>query len=215
MPKIYQIILDTSRQGDADYDAVIIPNEESNKWRHYFLNPHLYPPEILPSEISFLANFQRISGRDLLFTDSGIFIASQRMVNLLAEIGGLDFLKVPCLMIDDTYLGERYDECNELRADVPINKAFYALRFSSLGNYFDPSNSIYRPLRSNPSMPGRIKKLVLKAPRTGFPLIFRTQEKISSLFVKEVIKDIIEKNNIEGCYFEEIEVTQETSINES
>ncbi|MEM9526126.1 MAG: hypothetical protein AAGA31_05925 [Bacteroidota bacterium] len=215
MPEVYKLLLDTRRPGDTEYDAVILPNGESNKWRYYFLNPHLYPESLLPAEVSFLANFQYLHDRDCLFTDSGLFVVRKRLVDLFTSIDGLKYLKVPCLMIDDTYFGERYDECNELHAEVPVNKAFYALRFSSVGNYFDPVNSVFRPMRSNPNMPGRIKRLFLKAPKEGFPPIFRTQEQISSLFVTRVVKDLIEKNKIKGCYFEEVEVTEETSTNES
>lgn len=215
MNKVYKLLLDTTRPGDADYDAVIVPTDESNKWSYYFINPKLYSPALLPSEVVFLANFQYLPDCDLLFTDSGVFVASKRVVNVLNDLGDVEYLKVPCLMIDDTYLGDKFDECNELRAEVPVNKDYFALRFQKVGNYFDFDQSIFRPMRSNPNMPGRIKKIVLKVPKEGFSPVFRTQEQISTLFVTEEVKCAFEENKIVGCYFEEVELTVETSTEES
>ncbi|MEL6537739.1 MAG: hypothetical protein AAFQ98_20120, partial [Bacteroidota bacterium] len=184
MKSVYKLILDTKRLGDPAYDAVIIPSDDSDKYRYYFSNPILYGVEKLPSTIDFLANFNHLPAYDILFTDSGLFIASKTVVEIISKIKDEQwFLTVPVNMIDDTFLGERYNEEGFLNNDVPVNKDYFAIRFFDLLDCFDPDNSDFRPLRSNPKLPGRIKKFVLKMPQHGFPPFFRVNVVSSEIFL--------------------------------
>ena len=67
--------------------------------------------------------------------------------------------------------------------------------------------SEYRPSRANPSVPSRIRKVVLKKPKIGFPPLFRVKYTPSSLYVRQEVKDDLLNNNIKDCVFEAVEVT--------
>ena len=73
-------------------------------------------------------------------------------------------------------------------------------------NAFDYENSDFKPLRSNPNMPGVIKRLILRRPNNGFPPIFKIIEKSSDLFLSEEAKDSLLENDIKGCVFTPIDV---------
>lgn len=205
--KIFKLALDTYRDSDPAYDAVMIPDEGSEKFRYYFSNPNLYGLECLPTIIYFLANFKYIPSIDVPFTDSGLFIISEKFINLLYEYVFLDFSAVPVVMIDDTFLDDKFDSERELLKDVPSIDSYFAVRLGKLKSYFDFENSEFRPMRSNPKIPGRIKNLVLKEPEEGFPSLFRTIEASSTIFITSELKSLLEENKIQGCKFEEVEVT--------
>lgn len=205
--KVYSLKLDTLRQGDPAYDAIVIPNENSNKYSHYFINPNLYSIDKLPSKINYLANFSYVESYDFLFNDTGLLLVSQKVLSLIKDYSSIKCTAVPVLLIDDTYLEDKFNNCGELLSDVPVNKEFYALRFEELKSYFDFENSDFRPSRFDPEIPGRIRKLVLREPAEGFPEIFRTKEKASEIFVLESFKNKIEEASIKGCLFDEVEVT--------
>lgn len=208
MVRVFKLNLNTERLGDPAYDAVILPTEHSNKFRYYFSNPNLYGIENLPSEISFLSNFNYLPEYDIPFTDSGLFIISSRTEKILSSIDFCNYyITVPVVMIDDTYLKERLDKDGNLKKDVPVIRDYMAIRLSYLLDCFDYDKSDFRPLRSNPKAPGRIRKLVLKEPSSGFPPIFRVNVISSAIFVSEEVKNLLEQNDIKGCVFEEVEVS--------
>lgn len=205
--KIYKLNLDTERPGDPAYDAVALPFDGSNKLVFYFTDPNLYGSEFLPNKINYLANFSYVESYDFLFNDTGLLLVSQKVLSLIKDYTSIKCTAVPAVLIDDTYLEEKFNNCGELLGDVPVNRDFYALRFEELKSYFDFENSDFRPSRFNPEIPGRIRKLVLREPAEGFPEIFRTKEKASEIFVLESFKHKIEEASIKGCLFEEAEVT--------
>ena len=208
MKNIFKLILDTKRLGDPAYDAVILPTEHSTKFRYIFSNPNLYGIENLPSEIYFSANFNYIPEYDVPFKDSGLFVISKRFEKIIFEIKDIpSHVTVPVIMIDDTYMEERFNEDGSLKKEVPINIDYLALRLSHLLDCFDYDKSDFRPLRSNHKAPGRIKKLVLKEPLSGFPPIFRVNVISSAIFVSEETKVVLEREKIKGCVFEEVEVS--------
>lgn len=204
MKKIFKLLPDTKREGDFDYDAELIPFENSNKVSYFFLDPIMYDKNLLPKKIYFEANFNYIPDYDFPFTDTGIFIVSKNVRNIIYDITRLEFFEVPVIMLDDTYMEEKFDEKGELNSNVPSNNDYVALRFPELKSFFDFENSVYSIPRSNLRGVTRVKKLILKEPVTGFPEIFRTKEKSSIVFIDETLKEAFELNNIKGCSFEEI-----------
>lgn len=204
--RIYKLKLDTSRAGDPAYDAVILPSQDSNNYRHYFLNPNLYPQEKLPAQILFLANFHYLPELDFIFNDAGLVTISKRVLDLLSGLSDVKITAVPVVLIDDTFQGEKFDKEGSLRTDVPINDRYFAIRLEKLDSYFDFELSEFKPQRSNPQYPALIRKLVLQRPAGGFPPVFRTKEKVSDLFVTSLIREALEKINVKGCFFEDVQV---------
>lgn len=205
--KVFALKLDTKRLGDPAYDAVVLPFNGSNKLVFYFTDPVIYGVELLPEEILYLANFSYIKKYDLLFNDTGLLIVSLKMLELIRSNTSVQVTVIPVVLIDDTYLEEKFGVDGKLLDEVPVSQDFYAIRFEELKSYFDFENSDFRPSRFNPEIPSRIKKLVLKEPKGGFPEIFRTREKASQIFVRESFKNIIEEAGIKGCLFEEVDVS--------
>jgi len=205
--KVYKLDWDYGHSGDTERDAFHISFKGDDKVMYYFSSPEIYGSELLPSEILFQANFRLIPSYDYPLTDLQIPIISRQMYDVLKRIGLTDHLVVPVIMIDDSYLGDRFQSEGFLSPDVPTNNDYLALRLSSLQSYFDSEKSDYRPLRSNPKAPGRIKKLVLKEPLGGFSALFRVDVISSSLFISQSAKEALEAAGIKGCVFEEVEVS--------
>jgi hypothetical protein len=205
--KVYKVNWDFEHSGDMERDAFHISFPDDDKIMYFFSSPEMYSEDLLPKEILFQANFNLIPNYDYPLTDLQIPILSVRMLNTLEEIRCFDYYAVPVIMIDDTYMEERFNEDGNLNIKVPTNKDYVAVRLSNLLDSFDYENSDFRALRSNPKAPGRIKKLVLKEPKLGFPPMFRVNVISSTLFVSEEAKIALEQNKIKGCVFEEVEIT--------
>ncbi len=204
---VYKLDWDYNHSGDTERDAFHIPFKDDDKVMHYFASPEIYGKELLPTEILFQANFNLVPAYDYPLTDLQIPVLTTRMYDILSGLGLGEHNIIPVIMIDDTYLGERFLPDGSLSPNTPVNKDYVALRLGSLRDYFDREKSDYRPLRSNPNAPGRIKKLVLKEPISGFPSVFRVDVISSSLFVSEKAKNALETAGIKGCVFEEVEVS--------
>lgn len=204
---VYKLDWDYGHSGDTERDAFHIAFKDDDKIMHYFASPGIYNKELLPPEILFQANFNLVPYYDYPLTDLQIPIMSLRMYDILNNLDLEEHHTIPVIMIDDTYLGERFISDGSLSTETPINRDYIALRLSLLRDYFDRERSEYRPLRSNPDALGRIKKLVLKEPPSGFPSAFRVDVVSSSLFISQAAKESLEANNIKGCVFEEVEVS--------
>lgn len=204
--KIYTLELNTSRDGENEYDATMVPFNESDKVCYYFSNPKIYPFNLLPKIMYFEANFNYIPEIDIPFTNTSITIMSKNTLRIFEKFDNT-ILTVPIVMIDDTWVGDKFDIKGNINPDIPTNIDYVAIRLSEHKSYFDYEHSYYRPLRSNPSLPGRIKKLVLKEPDNGFPNLFRIEEKASLFFISDNVKTALEDAGIKGCFFEEVEVS--------
>lgn len=204
MKKIFSLNWDYNHSGDMERDAFHIPFENSNKASTIFLNPRY--KDKLPDKVLFRANFNTIPNVDYPLTDLNIPILSDRMITLLNEEGDFEAIFTNVIMIDDTYLGEVFNSNNVLKEEVNINSSYKAITIVNREDCFDFENSVFEPSELNPNKPGFINKLVLKE-SSDLPVIFRINESPSKLFVTENAKLILEKNNIKGCVFEEIETT--------
>ena len=196
--KLYKLKLDFKITEELNYDAVIIPTEKSNNYRQYFLNPNLYDKERLPKEIKFKTNYETQLDTDFLFTDSRLFIISKKIIDIISNFANIKFTLIPIVLINDTTLEKKIENEKER-----INIDYFAIRFENLDSYFDSKHSDYIPTRTNPNLPSRINKLVLKEPFDGFPNLFRTKEKVSEIFITEFLKNKIEGSNVKRCVFED------------
>lgn len=217
MSKIFKIKLDTSRNTDPDFDAVLITFKDSNKQRYYFSNPNLYDTNLLAERLCFDANFSHVPEFDFPFTDSGIFIISKKVKKIFNKFINFNFYEVPVIMFDDTCLENRFLINGTINDSIPINQDYVALRFPKLVSYLDFENSVYIRPEDKVKRNGRgLKKIVLKEPQEGFPAIFRTIEKSTLIIVREDLKISLEAHNVKGCFFEEVHFTsnsKETRIN--
>ena len=210
MKRIYKIVLDTSRKGDPEYDAVLYRSDDSEKISYYFSNPNIYDENLLPKEIYFDANFNYIPEYDFPFLDVNIFIVSKKVLSIFNQYIEFKFTIIPVIMMDDTFLESRFKKDGSFNERVPVNNDYVALRFPFLESYFDYDNSDYGRPRYDPNGVSRIKRLVLKEPPNGFPSIFKTKEKSSIIFINNTLKQTLEENKIKGCVFEEVEVSSNT-----
>lgn len=208
MSKVFRLDFDYNHSGDGERDAFHVPFDEEQNISVYMIDTKLYESNLLPEKIYFQANFNLIPEYDYPLTDINIPIMSKNMLNIVQKIGDFNFELVPIIMIDDTYLGERFDNDNNLISTVPINDDYIAVRLTDgLYDYLDMDNSVYRPSRVNPNIPSRVRKVVLKEPQNGFPPIFRVKYTPSSLFLSNAAKEALEKANVKGCVFVPVETS--------
>ena len=208
MKKIYKLEHDFNHSGDSERDAFHVPFEGNNNIAYYMIDTEMYSFNLLPKQIFFQANFRLIPDYDYPFTDLNIPVMSIRMLSTILSVKSIGYELIPVIMIDDTYLGKRFDTNGSLISIVPIIENYGAIRLTDgLLNYLDLDLSDYRPSRINPKVPSRVRKVVLKEPDKGFPSLFRVKYAPSSLFVSQETKEVLEASNIKGCVFNEIEVS--------
>ena len=163
----------------------------------------------MPKEIYLRANFNVIpNNTDYPITDLTFPIISKKMIDILLSVKKINIKYFQTIMIDDTFLDDYLDENGKLNQNIPLNTSFFAIQFLQVEDVFDYSTSIFKPMRSNPELPGIIKKMVLKEPENGFPPLFKIKESLPNIFVSQEAKEALEEQNIKGCIFEEVEVSQ-------
>ncbi len=173
--------------------------------------PHLINSskyEFTKKKIFARANITHVVKFDFIANDLKIPIVSQRFIDA-SKISDCDeFDIIPLILIDDTFIGEFFDNEGNVKNEVNTVEGYFTLKFKIQQNYCDKDNSIFIKLASKPNSLGLIRKIVLKAPQSGFLKIFRIKETVSKLFVSGTMKKDLESMNIKGCIFEEVEVTQ-------
>tara|TARA_R110001583_G_scaffold41589_1_gene132179 strand:- start:598 stop:1227 length:630 start_codon:yes stop_codon:yes gene_type:complete len=209
MKKIYSINWDYNHSEDMERDAFHIPFENSDKASTLFLSSRY--KDKLPDYILFRANFNIIPEFDYPLTDLNVPILSDRMISILNEIDDFEAIFTKVIMLDDTYLESIYDETGNLKSEIKTALNYKALTIVNREDCFDFENSIYQPSELNPNKPGFIEKLVLKSTEY-LPPIFRIRETPSKLLITESAKSALEKNDIKGCVFEEVETTSPRPI---
>ena len=204
--RVYLLQKEHEHLFDMAYDIALLPYPGSENLKYQLLSTDKINIE---RRIDFLANFNVVkSNTDYPVVEDDIEVFSKKMLNTIERVGELNVRKFPITLIDDTYIVDnRFDADGQIRQDVPTISYFYIIQILTFLKVFDYDNSEYKVLRSNPNMPGIIKKLVLKEPQGGFPPLFRIFEKPSSVFVSQKAKEALEANNIKGCVFEEVEVS--------
>ena len=202
--RLYKLTWDFTHSGDNEFDASHHPFEKSINTIHYLINPELYEIELIKNPILFQADFSIISIYDYPTNSLRIPIFSKKMIEVVESVGRTQIDWFDIVMVDDTYMEERFDKNGNLNKEVPTNTDFKTFRIKKTEDYINLEQSEYRPLKSNPKAPGRFKKFVLNEPETGFKPIFRTKYIPSSLIVTEEIKNEFENNEIQGCVFNEL-----------
>ena len=160
-----------------------------------------------PQQLYVLADFHwKVQERDYVDNNFQMPIFSNRFLELVNELGTVEYDQIPVSLIDDTYFDPLFDENNNLRAEVPHNPNYSAIRLANYSDVFDYEKSVYSEGELFEGEIDYVDRLVLKAPIDGFPPIFRIKEDLIFLLVNGAVKTAIEKAGLSGFSFEAIEV---------
>lgn len=204
--KVYELNWERSHLVDETEDCSVVAFKGLDEFRFQLGGVEKYTTD---NRIVLQGNFNIIPDKsDFPVVDIGLPLMSKRMIYIIDKDKWLLLNKINTTIVDDTYLGSLFDEKNKLVDSLPMNEDYQFLQVLSFTKVFDTTNSVFRPLRSNPDKIGVIDKLVLKEPSEGFPAIFRIAEKPSMLFINEPTKDEFELSKIKGCTFKEIATTR-------
>ena len=209
MNKVYKLLHDYEHLVDMDFDACHEPfiGEDTIGFNMMGIDEFY-----MPGEIYFRANLNVIPNyTDFPITDLTFPIFSKRMIDVLQSIKPFKKKLLKTIMIDDTYLNEYKNENGNIKDEVRFVDTYVGVQFLEYTDAFDYKNSIYKPMRSNPGMPGVIQKLVLKEPNSGFPPMFKIKENLNTIFLSDNAKRSLESINIKGCVFEEVEVSNSSN----
>lgn len=199
MEKVFLLKWDFSHLGDVERDAFLVPFEGSNVMGSKLMGTKNVD---LPEKIFFEADFTVIPGIDFPIVDLSINVMSRRMLSVLLSVGKINYRAVPAVMVDYTYLGERFESPGKLKKDVPVNQDYAVIQLMEFTDAFDYDLSDYKQDEVFPEKVGQINKLVLKEPEGGFPPVFKLAECRRYLFITEKAKDALLSNEIQGCVFE-------------
>lgn len=205
MGKVFKLIHDFDHLIDTDFDAVCDIFEGIDTIGFYMIGIDKFE---MPNKIYLRANLNTIPYKtDYPIVDLTFPIISNRMIQTLEKVRPFKKRLLTTFMIDDTYLSSYLSSDNMIKDDVRFNSSYFGIQFTEYFDVFDYEMSIYKPLRSQPDLPGSIKKLILKEPRYGFPSIFKIKENLSLILVSEEGKNALETDRINGCKFEEVETS--------
>jgi hypothetical protein len=202
--KVYILKKDSSHLLDISFDVSLIPFQGSEDMKDQLLTVKKVDR---PGPIQMVANFSALSELDFPIVNSSIEVMSKKMTDVLESVGEIKWNLLPAILLDDTFLENPLDKNGNPLPEVKVLNGFYVVQLLERPKVFDFDRSDYKVLESNPDYPGIIKKMVLRQPEGGFPPIFRMVEKRSLIFVSQPAKEALEKNNIKGCLFQEVEVS--------
>lgn len=188
------------------YDIAIVKFE---KFEEFDLKRRLTRSERidLPEKIKFLGNFNVVNSDSDFPVAGGYLVMSEKMTKTLLSVKSFQYAEYPITIFDDTLLGERYINKGELHPDLKTLLNFSIIQPLEVFKGLDYKNSEYMPMRANQIYPTVITKMVLKEPSSGFPPLFRIEEKKSLLFVSQEAKTALVNNNIKGCRFKPVQFT--------
>lgn len=192
----YILDWDLLRLGDMNYDIQILDDRNSIT----DLKRKIQKSERIETieEIEFLANMNSIN-QGLDFPVSfGYPVMSDKMISTLQEEGANNLNLIPVVLIDDAYLAERYNNEGELKNEVIVNRSYKLIQTCDIITCLDMEKSSYSPMMPGQKFPTVIQKMVLRKPVSGFPPLFRMEEKKSLLFVSNEVKERFEQEKITG-----------------
>lgn len=207
----YKIEVEAIPQIDMDYNANVMMHFDnydlmagwmmgtSSDIRKFTFEP--------PQQLYVLADFHwKVQERDYVDNNFQMPLFSNRFLELVHELGKVEYDQIPVSLIDDTYFDPLFDENNNLRTEVPHNSNYSAIRLADYIDVFDYDRSEYDKSELFEGELDYIDQLILKAPADGFPPIFRIKEDLTLLLVNGALKAAIEKAGLSGFTFEAVEV---------
>ena len=206
MQKIFKLEKDFERPKNKPFDAIHVPFKMSHE-----LNAGLISEinsEILPEIVYFYADFNLLEINQFIMSDlTTVPIMRNDMLDLIIGNEPIPFISVPAIMIDEKFKNNAFDAAGNFNFSIPHKTNYTIYGMYETINVFDFEESVYSP---NPYLSGsiyKIKKIVLKSQNGFFPRIFKINEAMGSNFIREDVKDLLEKNKIKGCVYEAVEVS--------
>jgi len=202
--KAYILNVQKNEAHDLDYDAYLIPFENSE-----FLGARIMgiQPFKVSRPIYFLTDFIQMIDYDYIDNEKGVPLLSNRLLKLLQSKEQSNLSILPVTLVSDCYLDSRFDKNGTLKSDVPFNSNFSLIQLQKFTDVFDAKNSEY-DIDEDDGEVEYIDKLVLTCARKSFPPIFKIKEDLTCLFVNGEVKEAIELAGLKGCVFEEVEVSK-------
>lgn len=162
----------------------------------------------LPKVIPFAADYKVISKTDFPHNSLLLNIFSKKMLETLLTVASFNHRTVPVTMYDHLELEVYHIEQGARLKDLKEhNHDYVALQLMEYTDVFNFEKSIYEKSDIFEGMIKSIDKLVFKQPENGFPPIFKTEEETMYLYISEQAKIALEQAGINGCVFEEVEVS--------
>ncbi|MDF4223012.1 hypothetical protein PXC01_15515 [Maribacter sp. M208] len=199
--KIFEIRNTFDHLADMSYDIGMLPFDNFKSFRYKIIQTDKIE---LNHELNFLGNLTAIENSDYPICDQSMPIISSKMLNILTQFGGLEINKYRINIIDDSFLGEKFDLNGNIKNEVPCIVDFQIVQPKLKISLLDYDKSDYDPMTEWEQFPTVIRKFVVKTPEQELPPIFRVTERPSSLFITEKVKNKLEENEIRGIQFEEL-----------
>lgn len=192
---IYQIKWNISHLQDTSHDIKIVPfNGYENTVT--LSSKNIYElPEIIQfnSFLPFIKNKNDVL--DYPSNNMSWPIMSERMFNILLEIGQFNYKVIPIKLIEN----QSYKIKEQISSyDIPLN--YLVVQLLEHQDYFDNVNSIYTPHPRLPNLVKKISKLVVTLPN-NIPPLFRLKICPNPLFISNEAKRALEDANIKGVQF--------------
>ena len=185
-------------EGEHEYDARVIQPKGYSKYGD--IDRYFWRPEPITDfdRIEMEGTLGLIEGVDYLHTEPNLPIMSRRMLYVLNSVGEFPHQVIP-VSIEDDVASSVY---NPYQRSGKVNTTDYvAVQILENLNVFDYEKSIYRLDEQFPGNIRRIKRMILKEPKGGFPPLFRIPEERLNFFVSPQAKLLLEEAGITGVRF--------------
>lgn len=206
MTKIFTMSFLFDRPSNDAFEAYPIPFKEENDFR--IAHDQKLNKEHLPEGPVYMkVKLKDIYPCQLLKNPEGWFLISDLFYETLLSVEKVEHFVWPAVLIDYYHTGRYFDKNHVLKSDVKFDDTFKFFGIHTRFECFDKENSEWTPSKFAP--PGKISgvtKLVLKSQDGYFPPVFRVPEK-PVLYITGEVKDMLDKNDVRGVEFTEIEVS--------
>jgi hypothetical protein len=131
-------------------------------------------------------------------------IMSKRMLEVLLSVRDFPHQAIPIDIKDATQVAD-VERGIGLKDSGIHNHNFVIVQLLEKLDIFDWEQSVYEPSKISSYGVGKVKKMVLKEPETGFPPLFRVATKATRLYVSAAARTALEAAGIGGVEFNNLE----------
>lgn len=155
---------------------------------------------VIPQPVYFEANFDVLKRTDFPYNDVNWPLMSQRMIDVLTDVGKFAFNQIEVVMIDDTVHPNKRTDADGNYYPHILNMDFSGVELLEYADAFDKQKSVYEVDDLFPDSL-RIKNLQLTPPADGYPPLFRISEAPLTIFISETAKIACESAGLHGIDF--------------
>jgi hypothetical protein len=131
-------------------------------------------------------------------------IMSKRMLEVLLSVRDFPHQTIAIDIKDATQVAD-VERGIGLKDSGIHNHNFVIVQLLEQLDIFDWEQSVYEPSKISSYGVGKVKKMVLKEPETGFPPLFRVATKATRLYVSAAARTALEAAGIGGVEFNNLE----------